>query len=201
LTAGRPRVPIEKRRLAGNPSHRNLPAPLEWVDGIVEVPPAPSGLQAPGKRYWASIWVAGKTWLSPGLDFDTVELAARTFDEIARYRRLLAKHGYMVSTPIISPTTGAVLGKRLAVNPVIKPLRSAEAQLLKWLVALAIPPTSRAALGLVQVRAMTGLETMLKQRNAPVVVEMVGDVVEMDEIEDAEIVEMEGEDVGADRSC
>jgi hypothetical protein len=167
---GRPRKPIEQKALAGNPGKRNLPVPVAFVPGMVAIPEPPDGLEPAGERFWADVWTAGSVWLSPQLDYATVELASRTFDEIAIYRRALAV-GPLLTEPIVSPS-GKQVGTRFVANPAAKMLRDAEASLLKWLVVLAIPPTSRAVLGLVQVKAQSSLEQLMRGRNQPVVIDL-----------------------------
>jgi P27 family predicted phage terminase small subunit len=103
--------------------------------------------------------------LSPAMDYPTVELAARTFDELAKYRRLVEKHGVLLQEPIVTPT-GAVVGERWVPNPVVKMMRDAEKTLERWLVELGLTPSARARLGLVQVKAESKLDALIASRQA-----------------------------------
>lgn len=179
---GRTPKPTEAKRLAGNPGKRNLPVPAATVPGVDQIPRAPAGLETAGRRFWRDIWTAGRVWLSPQLDAATVELAARTFDEIGRYRKALAA-GPLLREPIVS-ASGKVVGERFVPNPAEVMLRRAERQLERWLIVLAIPPTARATLGLIEVRAQSGLEELLRQRNQPQTVEL--EVIDAEVIDDSD---------------
>jgi hypothetical protein len=97
------------------------------------------------------------------LDSALVELAARTLDDIVRLREHIAAHGAVVEEPIATPA-GKVMGTRMVANPAVKMLRDAERQLERWLMALAIPPGARAALGWAQVKTESKLEALMAQR-------------------------------------
>lgn len=163
MPVGRPPKPVEVRRRAGNPGKRPLPEPKTALPAANGVPRTPNGLKTPGKRLWGQVWALGQAWLTPGLDYNTVELAARAFDEIADYRADLARYGRLLEEPIATPS-GEIVGTRLVANPAEGMLRRAEKQLAGWLSALALTPTDRARLGLAQVKAQSKLEELTARR-------------------------------------
>lgn len=166
--------PIEQKLKEGNPGRRPLPEPVAVIPGMMAVPEPPRGLQAAGKRFWSDTWSVGSAWLSPQLDYSTVELAARAFDEVTTYRKQ-AMREHTIKEPLFSPS-GKLMGERIVPSPVVKLLRDAEKQLQQWLMILAIPPVSRARLGLVQVKTQSKLEELLaKQRSQAIDAEVVDD--------------------------
>lgn len=158
---GRPPKPVEQKRKAGNPGRRQLPVPVVTLPPVTSIPPCPEGLEPPGQRYWADVWVAANGWLSPHMDAPIVEMAARLWDEVGRYREL-AKNP-LLREPIVTPT-GQVVGHRVVANPAVRLQRDAEKQLERWLVELGLTPSARARLGLVQVRAESKLDSLIAAR-------------------------------------
>jgi hypothetical protein len=104
--------------------------------------------------------------LTPAWDGLTVEMAARTVDEIARYRQHIAEHGYILTEPLFT-AAGKITGERQVPNPAVRMLRDAEYQLERWLMILAIPPGARAGHGLAQVQAADKLVSLLERRRRP----------------------------------
>lgn len=123
-------------------------------------PTLPMAWNQPGNGSGPDVWTTGQVWLSPQLDYALVELAARTFNEIVVYRRALAA-GPLLQEPIVS-ASGKQVGTRVVSNPAARMLWDAEVSLFKWLIVLAAPPTSRAVLGLVRVKAKSSLEELLR---------------------------------------
>ena len=162
---GRPPKPVEVHRRNGNPSRRHLPEP------VVVLPPAPVGGPIPpeglgdtGRRFWVDAWQAGSAWLSPAIDFGTVELAARTFDEIVGHRQEIAARGAVIESPIMYKGEAVPEVYELKPNPAMKMLRDAEKSLLAILIELGFTPSARARLGLVQVKAQSKLEQLARAR-------------------------------------
>jgi P27 family predicted phage terminase small subunit len=155
--------PIEAKLLAGNPGKRPLPAPIAVVPGLTEIPDPPAHLDVAGRRFWDDVWVACHAWISPEIDYGVVETVSKLYDECADYESALVEHGALIEEPINS-ATGKIVGTRQVANPAAKMLRQARAELERWLVLLAIPPTARARLGLVQVKTQSTLEELLARR-------------------------------------
>jgi hypothetical protein len=97
------------------------------------------------------------------LDSTTVELAARTLDDIVSLREHLAEHGAVLEESIATPA-GKLVRTRTVANPAMRMLRDAERQLERWLMVLSIPPGARAALGWAQVKTESKLEALMAQR-------------------------------------
>lgn len=169
-----PKPPEQKARL-GNPGGRSLPVPIAMIPGQVAIPQLPDGLEDAGEKFWRDLWSVGTAWLSPQIDGVIVEAAARLLDEMNVYRRALAA-GPFFKEPIVS-ASGKEMGTRFVPNPAAKMLRSAEAQLERWLVRLCVPPAERARLGLVQVATQSKLDELLSRRG-----------------QDEEILDVEAED-------
>lgn len=160
---GRPPKPVEVKRRTGNPGKRPLPVPVKALAPANGVPAAPANLGPSGMALWESVWLHAQAWISPDLDLGTVELAVLTRDFVERCRERIEKDGLTLVEPIVTPT-GAVVGERVVVHPLIKEQRAAEKQLASWLSALAFTPTDRARLGLAQVKQQSKLEQLLESR-------------------------------------
>lgn len=70
-------VPVEIKRLRGNPGHAAMPdfrdtQPLASSHDIDMTKYIPSQLQEPGISAWLYIWKAGATWISPQTDAGAV---------------------------------------------------------------------------------------------------------------------------------
>lgn len=166
MPMGRPPVPAEVKQRRGTARPDRLPVPVGGtavVPALTELPRAPRGLSTGARKLWTDIWTAAKTWVIQGLDQALVEQTCRLYDEIALYRRELAKRGPLLEEPISSPS-GKVVGERLVANPVVKLLRDAEKQWTANLVLLALPPTERARLGLTLVKSESKMEKLLAAR-------------------------------------
>lgn len=77
-----PPVPVERKKLLGNPGKRALPG----ADAIVlyggRVDP-PEGLGKAGSALWSRVWDQGETWISPDLDTVLLERVCRALDRAA----------------------------------------------------------------------------------------------------------------------
>lgn len=155
---GRPRKPVEVQRRNGNPGKRALPEPLALLPAVEEVPPLPAELEESGSRFWVDAWTLCRLWLT-AQDFPLVLQAAKHFDEIDRLQAEVDRVGILIEVPILYRGEDTGFAEYKA-NPAIGAKRACEAQLGKELVDLAIPPTARARLGLVQVKAQTKLQEL-----------------------------------------
>lgn len=163
MANGRPPKPVEVKRRTGNPGRRPLPEPVVAVPAVIGTPDMPAGLQAAGRRFWEDVWALGQAWLIPGLDALVIEQAARGFDEIAGWRREVVKFGRIIEQPVVNKA-GDVVGVRLVANPAVKSLRECERGVERWLVLSGIPPTARAQLGWIQVKAQSKLEALFADK-------------------------------------
>lgn len=161
---GRPPVPNEVKARRGTLRPDRVPEPQAYLPALADIPPAPRGLSPKARQLWVDIWEGARSWATQGLDNALVESTCRVYDEIAQLRRVLAQRGPLLEEVIVSPK-GDVVGTKLVANPAAKMLRDAEKQWTAYLVLLAIPPTERARLGLVQVKAQSKLEALIAARN------------------------------------
>jgi P27 family predicted phage terminase small subunit len=112
---------------------------------------------------WVDVWTYCKDWISPQIDMPLVEQACKQYAEMASYRGLIAKHGAIVEVPIATPS-GRIIGTGLDANPAVKMLRDAEKAFHNTMSSLGIPPTDRARLGLVKIKAESKLEQLIRLR-------------------------------------
>jgi len=110
-------------------------------------PPRPLGPE--GRRLWARVWDAGKTWVSPGSDLDMVLLACETLDERVALRLRLLQAG-----------DAADWRERVA-------LRQLDEQIVQLLSLLGFSPTSRSRLGVAEIKRVSALEELLRERDDP----------------------------------
>jgi P27 family predicted phage terminase small subunit len=160
---GRPSKPVEVKRRTGNPGKRRLPVPKVTIPGALELPTFPPGLPEVSRQMWTNVWTYAKAWISPTFDQPMVETACRQWAELSEFRSLVAEHGALLKEPITTPT-GLVVGERLVANPAVRMLRDAEKSFHSTMSALGIPPTDRARLGLVQIKAESKLEQLARMR-------------------------------------
>lgn len=84
--------PIERKRRAGNPGKRALPAKADVVvlPAADEVPDPIRPLGPVGEQTWERIWKAGRVWLAATADLEAVQLICELQDErIALRARVL----------------------------------------------------------------------------------------------------------------
>jgi hypothetical protein len=145
-----PKVPTELHRLRGTyrPDRHGSSTSvvlLPPVDGPPE-PPRPLGPE--GRRLWARVWEAGRSWLAPS-DLDLVLLLCETMDE----RVVLRLH-------VLRAGDDFDWRDRVA-------LRHLDEQISRLLSALAFTPTNRSRLGVAEVRR-SPLEELIGSRRDPV---------------------------------
>jgi hypothetical protein len=135
---GRPPKPIEERRRLGNPGKRPLPAP------VTVLPPVRSAGAIPryrsGRAWLQAVLDAGaQRWVGP-TDVAALELARQLWDDRERVRRLWQTE----------PTN----------DQYRRAYEATTRQLAQLLAQLGLDPTSRARLGVAEVRAATKLEEL-----------------------------------------
>jgi hypothetical protein len=74
-------VPIEKKRLLGNPGKRAMPGDDAVILEAGQVDP-PEGLGKAGLRLWGAVFGEGELWISPRLDVDLLERTCRSLDRL-----------------------------------------------------------------------------------------------------------------------
>ena len=86
MPPGRPRKPVEQKRLVGRSSTTDvsghkLPEPVVTLAAAAAIPPAPSSLGDAGRRVWDRLWTAGQAWLSLSTDADVLTRLCEAHDE------------------------------------------------------------------------------------------------------------------------
>ena len=156
--AGRPAKPIEAHRLAGNPSKKQLPAaplPGEGLTGIEGVPTPPE-LNDAGLELWNRVWTAGRSWLSPDVDFQLIRMLCEAQDEHEDIRLKIA------SGEIERFYTTA--NGQMVTHPLVTQLGNLRAQMTAWLAAIGFSPSDRSRLGLAEVRVRDELDELQRRR-------------------------------------
>lgn len=81
-----PPKPTELKKLQGNPGHRKLAEPLEYVPGGYIEPPRP--LEFAGLQLWKSAMTTGGQWIARNTD---TQLLLLTCEQMDRRTELMAK--------------------------------------------------------------------------------------------------------------
>jgi P27 family predicted phage terminase small subunit len=158
-SVGRPSKPVERHRLAGNPSKKALPAvplPGEGVSVSAGVPDCPSGLDEYGAVLWGRTWDAGRAWLSPESDAQLVRDLCCVAQEAETLRcdieSGVVPRWYETSHGQVNP------------HPAVKQLNEYRSQLVTRWSMLGFSPSDRARLGLAQVRIRDELDGLIQRR-------------------------------------
>jgi P27 family predicted phage terminase small subunit len=137
-----PKKPDEQKRRIGNPGKRKLPehgsvTPLKPL----AVGEMPGGLGEAGKAMWAHVVAHASAWVGVP-DHGTLALLCEAADRRVLLLERLRADGYVLFTD-----------KGYAYqHPAAGLLTALEAQMTKWLGALALTPTDRSRLGVAEVR-------------------------------------------------
>ena len=156
--AGRPAKPVELHRLAGNPSHKQLPdAPAtgEGLEGLTTIPLPPQLGQA-GLDLWYHTWTAGRTWLAVESDRTIITLLCNAQDE-AEEIRLKIQSGEVER--FYTTANG-----QMVTHPLVTQLATIRTQMTGWLAALGFSPADRSRLGLAEVRVRDELDELQRRR-------------------------------------
>lgn len=141
-----PPKPTERKRALGNPGKRPLPERSKVValPGAGPEAPDPARPLGPeGRKMWARVWDAGRSWISIGSDLDLVLLLCESMDERVALR--------------VQVLRGGDWRDRVA-------LRHLDSQITSLLGQLAFTPVDRSRLGLAEVRSASPLENLLANR-------------------------------------
>ena len=140
-----PPVPVEKKRLLGNPGKRGLPdadSVMVLHAGYVE---PPDDLGGPGLALWDRVFGEGEIWVSPRLDVVLLERVCRALDRVVVLDQLFAA----------DPSDRKVL---MSINETDKLIHSG-------LGLLGFTPADRARLGLAEVRRQSKLEELMARKH------------------------------------
>jgi hypothetical protein len=140
-----PVVPLEKKRLLGNPGGRPLPKQGEIMSlegGYIE-PPRP--LEWAGKQLWDSVYAHGELWVSKRTDSHFLLM---TCEQLDRRESLRAKMADSDDWHLLKQLND--LERLIAVN----------------LGQLGFTPAERTRLGLAEVKRQSKLEEMMSRRKA-----------------------------------
>ena len=84
----RNRVPVERKRKLGNPSHAKPLPPVKYVAEQVSGIPNPLAELGPaGRATWDRLWTSGATWISGNTDIEWAQLLCECVDERAELRK------------------------------------------------------------------------------------------------------------------
>ena len=136
----RPAVPVEKKRLLGNPGKRALPgedAVVLHQDSVV----APEGLGSAGLRLWNRVFGEGEIWISSRLDVELLERTCRALDRLVVLDKLFEEDPAERKTVMSINETEKLLASNLGL--------------------LGFTPADRARLGLAEIKRQSKLEELL----------------------------------------
>ena len=141
MPAGRPKKPIEQKRLLGNPGHRPLPAPetMQILPAISSIPEPSRPLLKYGRELWDNIWKQALTWISPNTDTEILLMTCEMVDE----RWNLRVKVMQTDEPRLR-----------------RGLRELDRQIVSNLSLLGFTPADRSRLGVAEVKATTKLEAL-----------------------------------------
>lgn len=108
-----------------------------------DVPECPSDFGLDAQQLWKRAWDAAITWLSPDSDREAIEQACRLADDVAAARRR-----YRATTDPADARALVALSKALT----------------DGLSALGFDPTSRARLGVAEVKRASALDELIAKR-------------------------------------
>ena len=140
-----PAVPVEKKRMLGNPGKRALPGDDVIVLHAGRVP-APEDLGAAGRALWSRVFDEGEIWISPRLDLSVLERTCRALDRA----QVLEQEFYA------DPTNRQIV---MSINETDKVIFSG-------LGLLGFTPSDRAKLGLAEVKRQSKLEELMAKAEA-----------------------------------
>jgi phage terminase small subunit len=133
-----------------------------------EPPKPPTDLDAPGRATWRLAWQA--PWMLE-TDAAAVEQLCRCEDQAASLRASLSVDGVerlVWKEPILSSTSGEVVGIRVSAHPSLRELRRVGNEMIALRATLGLAPTPRARLGLAVVeleRGKSQLEQLMERRH------------------------------------
>jgi hypothetical protein len=133
-------VPVEKKRLLGNPGKRALPGEDAVVLQSGRVEP-PEDLGNAGLRLWERVFGEGEIWISPRLDVELLERTCRALDRLVVLDRLFEEDPAERKTVMSINETEKLLASNLGL--------------------LGFTPADRARLGLAEIKRQSKLEELM----------------------------------------
>lgn len=140
-----PAVPVEKKRLLGNPGKRALPGDDAVVLHAGRVDP-PEDLGKAGSALWSRVFDEGEIWISARLDFTLLERVCRALDRVV-----------ILESEFESDPTN---------RQVIMSINETDKLIMSGLGLLGFTPSDRARLGLAEVKRQSKLEEMMARAEA-----------------------------------
>ena len=139
-----PAVPLEQKRLLGNPGQRKLPALSETFElegGYIE-PHRPLG--AAGQLLWDRVFAHGKTWVSQQTDVEALLMVCKQLDRQV-----------MLEEQVESAPDDFHL---------LRQLLELEKAIMSNLGLLGFTVDARSRLGLAEIKAKSAFETLMSER-------------------------------------
>jgi hypothetical protein len=137
-----PPVPVEKKRMLGNPGKRAMPGEDAMVlqQGTAE---PPEDLGDAGLRLWNRVFGEGEIWISSRLDVDLLERTCRALDRLVVLDELFEQDPSERKTVMSINETEKLLASNLGL--------------------LGFTPSDRARLGLAEIKRQSKLEEMMSR--------------------------------------
>ncbi len=156
---GRPRKPVEQKRLTGrragvDSAGRALPEPVVILSQAAGAPQVPATLGETGRAEWDRLWTAGRTWLSPQIDVMAVTRYCEQHDRRALMLECIAADG---------PITLGHKGQPRQ-HPLIGEVRALEAEMRRMEIELGFTPAARSKLGYAEVRRVSKMDELMQRR-------------------------------------
>ena len=145
MTAGRPSVPVEKKRQLGNPGKRALPGEDAVVLYSGRVEP-PEGLVGPGLALWSRVFDEGEIWISPRLDVVLLERVCRALDRQVELEQLFDA----------DPSN----------RQTVMSINETDKLIFSGLGLLGFTPSDRAKLGLAEIKRQSKLDELMARAEA-----------------------------------
>ena len=138
-------MPVEQKKLLGNPSRRPLPddSELAVLPGVSSMPEPVRPLQDAGLALWLRVWRSAQVWLSPDTDMELLQVTCELLDE----RGELLEQARETRDP----------ADRRAI-------RQLDQQLVSNMSLLGFTPSDRSRLGVAEVKAESKLEELRRKK-------------------------------------
>lgn len=134
--------PTAIRMLDGNPSRRPLPL-NEPTCAHPPVMPATVGADSFASAEWTRIRDACPPNLFTAMDAATLAQYCLAWSMLVRSQEEIDTRGLIIETPIVSKSTGDIVGYDVGVNPAARTWKAAGETMLKCVDRLGLTPTSR----------------------------------------------------------
>lgn len=153
--SGPPPMPVEKKRLLGNPGHQKLPAAVQGIAPAVKIPKPSRALQsALGRRIWRRVWSRAWPWLSEATDLEILTRLVENYEFREQIRETLVKE---------SLTSRGSMGQRVQ-HPLLRQLNQTERLIISLEQHCGLTPADRSRLGMVEIAAASKLDDLNQRR-------------------------------------